>query len=95
MLTYLKSVKEGDTYKYLGIDENISYHEPINKGRVSKEYFTRTRKILSSELSAYNKMITHNAFVVSALIQTIDVLDWINREIKDIGIKIQNILTFN
>ena len=22
----IKSVKEGDTYRYLGIDENISYH---------------------------------------------------------------------
>ena len=49
-----KSVKEGHTYNYLGIDENISYHGPFNKERVSKEYFTRTRKILSSELSAYN-----------------------------------------
>ena len=24
-------MKEGDTYKYLGIDENISYIRPINK----------------------------------------------------------------
>ena len=36
----IKPVKEGDTYKYLGIDENIIYHGPINKGRVSKEYIT-------------------------------------------------------
>ena len=40
----IKPVKEGDTYKYLEIDENIGYHGPINKERVSKEYFTRTRK---------------------------------------------------
>ena len=33
----IKPVKEGDTYKYLGIDENISYHGPINKERVSKQ----------------------------------------------------------
>ena len=25
------SVKEGDTCKYFGIDENINYHGPINK----------------------------------------------------------------
>ena len=31
----IKPVKEGDTYKYLGINENISYHGPINKERVS------------------------------------------------------------
>ena len=37
----IKSVKESDTYKYLRIDENISYHGPISE----QEYFTRTRKI--------------------------------------------------
>ena len=53
----IKSIKEGDTYKYLGIDENMSYHRPINKERVLKEHFTQTRKIWSSEFSAYNKVI--------------------------------------
>ena len=76
----IKSVKEGDTYKYLGIDENINYHGPINKERDSKEYFTRTRKIWSSEL-AYNKVIADNAFAVPVLIPTIGVLDWTIGEI--------------
>ena len=89
----IKPVKEGDTYKYLEIDENISYHGPINKERVSKEYFTRTRKIWSSELSAYNKVIAHNAFAVPVLIPTIGVLDWTTSEIKDIDIKTRKILT--
>ena len=80
----IKPVKEGDTYKYLGIDENISYHGPINKERVSKEYFTRTRKIWSSDLSAYNKVIAHYAFAVFILIPTIGILDWTIGEIKDI-----------
>ena len=30
----IKPVKEGNTYKYSGIDENISYHGPINNERV-------------------------------------------------------------
>ena len=89
----IKSAKEGDTYKYLGIDENISYHGPNNKERVSKEYFTRTRKIWSSKLSAYNKMIAHSAFAVPVLNPTISVLDWTIGEIKDIDIKTQKILT--
>ena len=72
----IKPVKKGDIYKYLRIDENISYHGPINKERVSKEYFTRTRKIWPSELSAYNKVIAHNAFAVTVLIPAIAVLDW-------------------
>ena len=89
----IKSAKDGDTYKYLGIDENISYHGPINKERVSKEYFTRTRKIWSSELNAYNKEIAHSAFAVPVLIPTIGVLDWTIGEIKDIDIRTRKILT--
>ena len=79
----IKPVKEADTYKYLGIDVE----------RDSKEYFTRTRKIWSSELSAYNKVIAHNAFAVPVLIPTIGVLDWTIGEIKDIDIKTQKVLT--
>ena len=33
----IKPIEEGDNYKYLGIDENISYNGPINKGRVTKK----------------------------------------------------------
>ena len=89
----IKTVKDGDTYKCLGIDENISYHRPINKERVSKEYFTLTKKIWPSELSAYNKVIAHNAFAVPVLIPTIGVLDWTIGKIKDIDIKTRKMLT--
>ena len=41
----VKPMKEGDTYKYLGIDENICYVEPINKHRITKEYYHRIKKI--------------------------------------------------
>jgi len=91
----VNAVREGDTYKYLGIDENISYHGPINKERVSKEYFTRTRKIWSSELSAYNKVIAHNSFAVPVLISTVGVLDWNISEIQGIDIKTRKILTLS
>ena len=32
----IKPIEEVDNYKYLGIDENISYNDPINKERVTK-----------------------------------------------------------
>ena len=91
----VNAVREGDTYKYLGIDENISYHGPINKERVSKEYFTRTRKVWSSELSAYNKVIAHNCFANQVIIPTIGVLNWTVQEIKGIDIKTRKILSMN
>ena len=58
-----------------------------------KEYFARTRKIWSSELSAYNKVIAHNGLAVPVLIPTIGVLDWTIGENKDTGIKRRKTLT--
>ena len=61
----IQPIEEGGTYKYLGQDENINFDGPINKERVTKEYFTRVRKLWTSELSAYNKVITHNSFALT------------------------------
>ena len=63
----IKPLKDGDSYKYLGQDENIGYVGPLNKARVTAEYKKRVRKIWSSELSAYNKHIPHNVFALPVL----------------------------
>ena len=46
----IQPIEEGDTYKYLGQDENINFDGPIDKEKVTKGYFTRVRKIWTSEL---------------------------------------------
>ena len=38
--------------------------------RVTKEYLIRVRKIGISELSAYNKVMTHNSFAVPVVVPT-------------------------
>ena len=50
-------MKKGDTYRYRGINENISYVGPINKHRLTKEYYHRIKKIWNSELSSFNNII--------------------------------------
>ena len=40
----IQPVADGDSYKYLGIDENITYNGPLNKEKVSKEYLNRVGK---------------------------------------------------
>lgn len=62
-------------YKKIGIDENTSYQATVNKGKVAQEYSTRLRKIWESELSSYNKSISHNAFAVLVLNPTFEILD--------------------
>ena len=50
------------TYKYLGVDENISCNGSLTKDRIRSEYFKRVKKIWCNELNGYNKYIIHNAF---------------------------------
>ena len=69
-------IKERDSYKYLGQDENVEYVGSVNKKRVANEYYKRVKKIWKSELSAYNKHVPHNAFTVPVLILTFGLLDW-------------------
>ena len=76
----INPMKTDECYKYLGQDENISYVGPINKDRVTKVYTKRMKKIWTSELSAYNKHIAHNAFAVPVLIPTFGILDWTKQE---------------
>ena len=80
-------MKEGDTYKYLGIDKNISYVVPICKHRITKEYYHQIKKMWNSELSSFNKLIAHNSFAVPAFITSVGIVDWTVNEIKEIDCK--------
>ena len=72
----IQPVADGDSYKYLGIDKNITYNGPLNKEKVSKEYLNRVQKIWSSELPNFNKVIAHNSFAVCIITPTIGIIDW-------------------
>ena len=91
----MQPIEEGDTYKYLGQDENINFDGPISKERVTKDYFTRVRKIWTSELSAYNKVLAHNSFALPVLVSTFGILGWSIQDIKDLDIKTRQQLTMS
>ena len=80
------------TYKYLNVDENVSYNGSLHKDRIRSEYFKRVRKIWCSELSGYNKYIAHNAFALPVLTPTFDILDWTKDEIKNMDVKTRKVL---
>ena len=63
-------LKSDDQYRYLGIDENISYDGPLNKERISKEYVTRVKKIWSSELTDYNKVTYSLTTLITSIFKT-------------------------
>ena len=88
----IKPMKVDESYKYLGLDENISYVSLINKERVKSEHFKRVKKIWKSELSGYNKHIAHNAFAVTILKPTFGLLDCTIEAIEQIDVRTRKIL---
>ena len=90
---FIKLIKDGNTCKYLGIKENISYVGANNKERVTKEYYARVQKIWKSELSSFNKVIAHNIFAIPILTTTVRVIDWTIEEIKEVDITTRKHLT--
>ena len=88
----LKELDDGDSYKYLGQDENIRYEGRLNKDRITKEYFRRVRKIWSSELDGKNKVTAHNTFAIPVLTPTFGILEWTKNEVEQIDIKTRKLL---
>ena len=91
----LNELEDGDSYKYLGQDENIQYDGKLNKERVVAEYFRRVRKIWNSELYSKNKVMAHNTFAVPVLLPTFGILNWTKLEIEQIDIKTRKLLTLS
>ena len=89
----IKPIQEGESYRYVGQGENVTYEGTIKKESVTKEYVLRVKKIWSSELSANNKTIAQNSFANPVITPTIGILDWTIQEIKDIDIKTRKILS--
>ena len=63
----IKSLQEGESYKYLGILEADKFLEERMKLNVSKEYIRRLRKVLKSKLNGGNLVHGVNASAVSLL----------------------------
>ena len=88
----IQQVDEGECYKHLGQDGNISCNGTVNKERNCKEYFVRVRKIWKPKLSGFNKTIAH-MFAVPVLKPTCGALDWTIQEIRNIDIEARKVLS--
>ena len=63
----IKSLQEGESYKYLGILEADKFLEQKMKLNVSKDYIRRLRKVLKSKLNGGSLVRGVNTWVVSLL----------------------------
>ena len=88
----IQEIKDGDIYKYLGVDESVGIDDPLNKQRIIKEYKSRVKKIWNSELNGHNNSIAHNAFAIPLITPTIGIPKWTKKEINDLDIATRNII---
>ena len=63
----IKSLKEGESYKHLGVSEANKLLEEKMKLNVSKEYIRRLRKVLKSKLNGGDLVRGVNTWAVSLL----------------------------
>ena len=82
----IKEIENGDSYRYLGIDESVRELGPLNKEKVTKEYRKRLRMIWNSELNGQNKVTAHNTFAIPIIMPTIGILNWTKKEMADLDI---------
>ena len=89
----IKTLQEGQSYKYLGILEANKFFEEKMKLNVSKECIRRLRKVLKSKLNDGNLVCGVNTWAVSLLRYSAAFVSWRKSELQAIGRKTRKLFT--
>ena len=89
----IKSLQEGEIYKYLGILEGHKFLEEKIKLNASKEYVRRLRKVLKSKLNGGNLVREVNTCAVSLLRYSAAFVSWRKSELQAIDRKNRKLFT--
>ena len=89
----IKSLQEGESYKYLGILKAYQFLEEKMKLNVSKEYIRKLRKVLKSKLNGGNLVRGVNAWAVSLLRYSVAFVSWRKSEQQAIDRKTRKLFT--
>ena len=91
----IRELEEEESYKYLGLDESVQFENAINKENIITEYSRRLRKIWSSELNAFNKILATNTFAVPVVTYSYGLLNWTKENIRSLDTKTRKIMNIN
>ena len=89
----IKSLQEGESYKYLEILEGDKFLEEKMKLNVSKEYIWRLRTILKSKVNGGNLVPRVNTWAVSLLRYSAAFVSWKKSELQAINRKTRKLST--
>ena len=91
----IKSLQEGESYKYLGILEADKFLEEKMKLNVLNEYIRRIRKVLKSNLNGGNLVLGVNIWAVSLLRYSAAFCSWRKSELQGIDRKTRKLFTIH
>ena len=89
----IKSLQEGESYKYLGILVVDQFLEEKMKLNVSKEYIRRIRRVLKSKLNGEKLVGGVNTWAVSLLRYSATFVSWRKSELQAIDRKTRMLFT--
>ena len=89
----IKSLQEGESYKYLGILEAERFLGEEMKLKVSKKYFRRLKKVLKSKLNDGNLVQGVNTWAMSLLRYSAAFIIWRKCELQAIDRKTRKLFT--
>ena len=90
---FIKSLLEGESYKYLGILEADKSFKEKMKLNVSKEYIRRLRKDLKSQLNGANLVRGFNTWAVSLLRYSAAFVGWRKSKLQALDRKSRKFFT--
>ena len=91
----IKSMKEGESYKYLGILQTDRIWHKEMKIEVGREYKRRVRKLLETKLNGGNLVKGINTWAISLLRYSAAFLDWTKAEVEQLDRRTRKLMTMH
>lgn len=93
--TTIRGVEEGETYKYLGVEESSMIEHKKMRERATNDYFDALKIILKTKLSTKNKILAINQLAIPSLQYGFGVINWPQRDINRIDVQTRKLLIMN
>ena len=91
----IRTLRENESYKYLGILEADTIKQVEMKDKIRKEYLRRTRKLLETKLSSRNLIKGINTWTVTLIRYSGPFLKWTRDELKQMDQRTRKLMTIH
>ena len=88
-------IADGQTYKYLGIEESTNVEHQRMREKMMSEYKEGLKTIMRTKLSPKNKIIAINQIVIPPIQYSFGIVDWPQQVLNKIDSMTRRILTHN